>query len=224
MADRAPNPPGTIAIMYASDSAHYSDFNINLERLEIPAGSEKDFQRGIDRVESMNALVERALERGFYWIWFIDEDRSFPPDIVNQLLARNEAIIAPISISTEPPFRPEALVETDRKDLAPLVLDDFTGPGSLVEVASMSATGLLVRRAVLEAMEPPWFRRGPEGSESLWFCTRARELGFQPYIDTSARIGNFQIASLHPNHKAGKWEISIGIMNEFAVSFPLKNK
>jgi len=224
VADRAPNPPGTVAVLYASDSAHYSQFTINLDKLSIPAGTEKDFEPGIDRVDSMNLLVDRALGRGFYWIWFIDEDRSFAPDILEQLLARNEAIIAPITISTEPPFQPESLILSDRGEIKPLVLDDYTGPGSLLEVASVGASGMLIRRAVLESMEPPWFRRGTDGTETLWFCTKARELGFQPYIDTSARIGNFQIASLVPNHKGGKWEIGIKISNEFAVSFPLKNR
>lgn len=224
MADRALNPPGMVGVMYASDSAHYSDFGISLERLKLPPDSEKDFKRGIDRVDALNALTERALSRGFYWVWFIDEDRSFAPDIVETLLGRNEGIVAPITIATEPPFNPEALIETDRGDVVPLILDDYTGPGSLVEVAGVGASGMLVRRAVLESMEPPWFRRGPDGSDSLWFCTRARDLGFQPYLDTSARIGNFQIASMMPAHKGGKWEIAIGIMDEFAVSFPLRNR
>lgn len=210
--------------MYASDSAHYSQFTINLDKLVIPPGSEKDFQPGIDRVDAANALVERALDRGFYWIWFIDEDRSFQPDIVDQLLARNEAIVAPITISTEPPFQPEAIIETDMGETKPLILDDYTGPGSFLEATSVGLSGMLIRRAVLESMEPPWFRRGVDGGETLWFCTKAKEVGFQPYIDTSARLGNFQIASLLPNHKGGKWEIGIKIANDFAASFPMRNR
>lgn len=224
MADRAPSPPGTVAVMFASDAAHYTDFNVNLDRLTLPAGTEKDFERGLDRITVMNKLVERALERGFYWVWFIDEDHSFEPDIVEVLLARNEAIVAPISIENTPPYRPESYVEVEKGGLVPLPLDDFTGPGSLIEVASVGIPGLLVRRAVFEAMEPPWFRRAPDGSESLWFCTKARDLHFQPYVDSSARLGNYCTSAMFPSHRAGKWEIAVSIGEEVSVNIPFRSK
>lgn len=224
MSDRAPSPAGTVAVMFSSDAAHYTGFSINLDRLSLPAGTEKDFERGVDRCEVMNALVARALERGFYWVWFIDEDHAFGPDIVELLLSRDEAIVAPITISSSPPFKPESYVKTDRGEYVPLALNDFTGPGSLIEVASVAIPGVLVRRAVFESMEPPWFRRGPDGSDSLWFCTKAIENGFQPYVDTAARLGNYCTSSMFPAHRAGKWEISVSISDEIATNIPMKTK
>lgn len=224
MADRTPSPAGTVAVMFSSDAAHYTGFSIDLDRLELPAGTEKDFERGLDRCEVMNTLVERALARGVYWVWFIDEDHSFSPAIVETLLARDEAIVSPVVLSPAPPFHPESYIETQQGAYIPLVLDDFIGPGSLIEVASVGISGMLVRRAVLESMEPPWFRRSPDGSDSLWFCMRARDLGFQPYVDTAARLGNFATASMFPAHRSGKWEIAVSVGDQVAMNMPIRSK
>ena len=92
--------PGTVAVLFSSEAARYSAFTSDLALLELPPGSVKDFEFGTDTREARNELVERAIERGSYWIWFISEDHSFGSDIVSLLLAREKQIMAPIVLST----------------------------------------------------------------------------------------------------------------------------
>jgi len=213
------NLPGTVGVMFSSDSAKYTGFTSDLERLILPEGSVKDFEIGTDSCELRNRLTERALERGSYWIWFITEEHSFEPDVVERLLSRGEPLIAPILLGRNSPFYPECYVGLDESGrYVPLLLNEVTGPGTMVEVRAVSATGMLVRSAVLKPVRQPWFRYAPDGNDFTYFSERAREAGFQPYVDTSVRIGNRYTASLLPIHKGGHWELAIEVGGDISMS------
>lgn len=59
-----------------------------------------------------------------------------------------------------------------------------------------STSCMLIHRSVLEAMRPivknVWFKRHSDlsGGEDWWFCTKAREAGFETYVDRSCCIGH----------------------------------
>ena len=222
MMSKTQGPHGTVAVLFSSDAARYSAFTADLEWLELPDGSVKDFEFGADATASRNALVQRAVERGSYWVWFISEDHSFAPDIVKTLLLRDEPIVAPIALSASAPFAPLAYRGVSRASRRlPVRLDDVVGPGTMVEIDSASTSGMLVRRAVFEAMPSPWF---PEDvDDELAFCDAAREAGFAPFLDTSVRLGNRFTASMYPAYRGGKWEMSVSVGSEVEMSMPLRS-
>lgn len=213
--------PGTVAVLFSSDAARYSAFTQDLEKLQLPEGSVKDFETRPDANASRNALVERAIERGSYWVWFISEDHSFVPDIVMTLLSREKQITAPIVLSTTAPVHALAYKGVSRANRRlPLSLDGVIGPGTLIEIDGATTSGMLVRRAVFEALPKPWFPN--EVDDELLFCDEAVRNGFEPFLDTSARIGNRCTASMYPAHRAGKWELSVEVGDEIELSIPLK--
>ena len=182
----------------------------------LPDGSVKDFEFGVDEIELWNVLIERALKRGSYWVWFITEEHMFAPDSVEKLLSRDEAIVASVVLSRKPPFFPEAMKTPERR----FGLNEIAGPSIMHEVSSLtSPIGVLVRRAVFEAIDPPWIDHA-DGMQG--FTERAVERGYQPFIDTSVRIGNRLVASVYPTYRGGKWEL-VSSVGEAEFSLPLRH-
>jgi len=212
--------PGTVAVLFSSEAARYSAFTSDLTLLELPPGSSYDFAFGTDVREARNELVERAIARDSYWIWFISEDHSFGPDVVSLLLGHNKPIMAPIVLGRQPPFFPEAYTHISSSGKrVPLSLNEVTGPGTLTEILSAGGSGLLIRRAVFDVIDRPWFADG----ETIEFCERARERDFPAYLDTAARLGNRCTASMFPAYKGGRWELSVAVGDEVEISVPLKH-
>lgn len=212
--------PGTVAVLFASDAARYSAFTADLTRLELPEGSVFDYGFR-DTPQTRNELVDRAIGRDSYWIWFISEDHSFEADVVKVLLSHDQPIMAPIVLSRQAPFYPEAYTGVSRDgSRIPMSLNDVTGPGQLTEIQSAGGSGLLVRRVVFDVVDKPWFT----DAGSTEFCERAREADFPAYLDTSARLGNRCTASMNPVHKAGRWQVSVTVGDEAEIMVPLKHR
>jgi hypothetical protein len=61
----------------------------------------------------------------------------------------------------------------------------------LVEIDGCGMHFCLIRRDVLEAIEPPWFEAGSTLSgEDFYFCRKVRAAGFQIYADLSVHTGH----------------------------------
>ena len=219
----APDPLGTVAVMFSSGTGRYSRMFKTLNDLKTPDGSTKTFWSG-NRVQDLNDIVEEALLTRSYWIWFISEEYGFEPDVLNALLSRNEAMVAPIVLEAEEPYLPTAWVDYDeKKGTSPLLLNQVIGPSSLVDVRGANVTGMLVRRAVFEAMSPPWFRLVNElETEDVYFCERAREVGFNVFVDTESRLSTLQVASVMPRYAGGRWELGIDVGTDMFFTKTLK--
>lgn len=219
----APDPLGTVAVMFSSGTGRYSQMFKTLNDLKTPEGTVKTFWSA-NRVQDLNDIVTEALNTRSYWIWFISEEYGFGPDVLNTLLSRNEAMVAPIVLEAEDPYLPTAWVDYDeKKGQEPLRLNQVIGPASLVDVRGANVTGMLVRRAVFEAMSPPWFRHVSEiETEDVYFCERAREVGFNVFVDTETRLSTLQVASVLPRYAGGRWELGIDVGSDMFFSKPLK--
>lgn len=166
----APDPPGTVAVLF---SGRHSRIFQTLNDIELPDGSVKTFWGGSrgSRCQDLNDMVAEALRTRSYWVWFISEDYGFERNILMDLLSRNEAMVAPISVEGYDPYLPKAWNDvSDEGIVTPLQLNQVIGPASLIDVRGASVTGMLVRRAVFEAMAPPWFRMTETMTEDVYFC------------------------------------------------------
>lgn len=219
----APDPPGTVAVIFSSEVSRYSRMFATLNDLDTPEGSVKTFWWGA-RCQALNDAVAAALKTGSYWVWFISEDYGFDRNILTSLISRNVAMVAPIVVESYDPFLPTAWIDLGEKGTTPLLLNQVTGPSSLIEVRGACVTGMLVRRAVFEAMGAPWFRVTEEVSEDLFFNERANELGFQPYIDTESRLSTLSVAAITPRHKGDRWELGVDVGEDMRFTQPLRHR
>ena len=134
-------------------------------------------------------------------------------------------MVSPIVVEGQEPFLPTAWTAVNGKGgTTPLLLNQVIGPSSLIEVRGASVTGMLVRRAVFEAMGAPWFRVTEDVPEDVYFCERALELGFQPYIDTESRLSTLSVAAITPRHKGDRWELGVDVGDDMHFTQMLKHR
>lgn len=76
-------------------------------------------------------------------------------------------------------------------------------PSGLNEVDACGATGVLIKRHVLETIPYPWFKvlyrndgSGVEMGEDFFFCTKAKQYGFKVWADFDIRQKHYKTISL----------------------------
>lgn len=120
----------------------------------------------------------------------------------------------------------EECVEIVRIEGAPVKridLNDYPD-GGLVEIAYAGAAGLLVKRAVFEAIEPPWFETGTgitaRVGEDVNFCRKARAVGFKIYTDLDSVLGHLSTTAVWPVREHDGWTFGFSMMGGFKITLP----
>lgn len=165
--------------------------------------------RGLGVDLARNLLVKRFLESESSHLLFLDADAWIHPMTAMRLLAGEFPIVGALAFGGSKPTTPtvygawtgnlQASVDVDgtRKWIqdneelhinGPALMRDRP-PGAAVQVAATGAHCLMIRRSVLETMEPPWFKSNPEAGrgrgEDLYFCHKAGLYGYQVVVDRS---------------------------------------
>ena len=157
-------------------------------------------------------LAAQVLDGDYDYLWFTDQDAAYTHDTLDRLLAWDMPIVGALCFVRAPTWcmpmvmqgqkepgsddyhvpvdeiynylREHADVETNE----PQVINPVP-PDSLFECDFTGCHCLLIKREVLEAMEPPWFQ-GLPGREDKYFCLKAKAAGFPVYIDFSTIAGH----------------------------------
>lgn len=188
----------------ANDAARFTEFWSCVMRLKVPEGSYKEVQMGGDWLGARNTLAQRCLDEGFDYLWFMDDDHSFAPDLLERLLhsalSYDLPIIMPLCTTRRAPFHlvtyglnPDP---SSTDPYLPISLDGAPGEG-IIELEAGGTAGMLIRRDVLEVIEAPWFKNTPR-SEDIVFCEDAKAAGFKVYADLSCRLGHILTAVVTP--------------------------
>jgi hypothetical protein len=204
---------GTVAVC-AEEAARYTRFLISVQALGMPPGSQIRWLLSSDTTASRNSSC-----RDLYgeWVWFVDDDHAFQPDILRRLLTHDVDIIAPLVLRRHQPFLPVACLDDE-------VLDLSQHPEEgLLEVDHTGSSGMLIRRHVIEAMEDPWFELGNGISEDVNFCRAARDAGFSIHIDLGCRMGHITPAVVWPywDENLGQWVTGFSIADGFEIGVDL---
>lgn len=158
---------------------------------------------GSQLVAARNKVARTFLASPAEWLWMIDDDMTFAPDIVERLVAAAHPKRRPIvgglcfSVSRDGIVAP-TLYRLDEKSG---VLDRARHLPDTPELVPVDATGaacLLVHRRVFEKLDDaspsPWFDEmdlcGDRLGEDLTFCLRARLAGFPIYVHTGIEAGH----------------------------------
>lgn len=161
---------------------------IHLRELQLPDGSEIRFYSGMPFDHARNTAVAGALQNRFDYLLFLDDDVLTPPDVFNLLERHNQPIVSGLYYRRNEPVVPVALVKSNGSYVwASVELNKF------YEVDMVGAGCLLIRRDVLTRLSYPWFNWSVHDksdstlkcSEDFYFCDKARENGYNIFLDTS---------------------------------------
>jgi hypothetical protein len=165
--------------------------------------------RGAEISRNRNALAQQALEQGFDAVWHVDDDQVFAPDTLRRLMAHDKDVVSGLYVQRHHPFMANVFDE-DRGDGWHRHLTLKPGDKGLIEVKGTGAGCLLVKRAVFEAMEKPWWRLGqldPERwGDDVEFFMRVRQAGFKVWCDLDCLVGHQMTGTLWPHRQPnGTW-------------------
>ncbi len=147
----------------------------------------------IDRMRNFCAKV--ALEGEFDWLLFLDDDVIVPPPFkfLERMISYNKDILAGITIIRGYPFHP--MVFKEGPDYPESFYDDYKDhkdEEGLVECDAVGFSLCLIKVDLLRKMRPPYFITGPNHTEDIYFCKRAKEQvpGTKIYADPSIETGH----------------------------------
>jgi hypothetical protein len=155
---------------------------------------------GGDLANRREYQIEEALKLQCTHIWLIDGDMDFPNDILIRLfklLKQGADLAGGLCYRGYPPHEPIAKHPTKTGNMRPLIDFQF---GDIIEPKGTGAACLLVKREVFEKVPRPWFSIFRDTKDPLkivksldfHFTSRATELGFKLWIDTSEDVGHLK--------------------------------
>lgn len=167
--------------------------------LQLPQSSHVIMLAGMPFDHARNVACERAIEMGYTWLLFLDDDVMPPVDAFARLAQHGKDIISGLYYRRNEPIAPVMLIGRQW----------ITGfqQGAVFEVDLVGAGCLLIHRRVLETMKKSWFEWCVDRldlasenrlSEDFSFCDKAkREYGFQIWIDTNIQCAHAGIGQAH---------------------------
>jgi hypothetical protein len=182
-------PPGVLVAILTRGTVS-TQWGISFRNLRLPPASDIGFYSGMPYDHARNTACQQALERGFSWLFFADDDVCMPADTIERLISHGLDIVSGLYYRRNEPIMPVMLKEGNPK---PSFIIDFT-PGQLVEADLVGAGCLLIHTRVLRAMKKPWFEwlldredipEGARCSEDFAFARKAKSLGFKIFVDTA---------------------------------------
>ena len=215
----------------AQQTARYSAFAVCLTQLRTPPNTKVDWVFTTDVAGGRNTLVKRALENGAEWVLFLDDDQSFPPDLLMKLLAHEKDIVSALYVQRAGGHGPLAFSERT-KDNTYTQIDLTSLPGEgLLKVHACGAGGLLIRSEVFRAIhEDTWFQYGLvfnetwNASEDIIFCEKAHKAGFEVFVDLGCPIGHMAPTAIWPQFIDNQWCLGFSVADGTQLYVPIEPK
>jgi hypothetical protein len=206
-------PPGLIGVA-AGYIGRYNEFNVSLSQLICPKGSGKERFLGVDNTHPYNEMVRSMRNRNLEWLWILNDDHVFDPELLIKLLERDVDMVVPLCLQRSYPYGPVLRDGPPNYGWAPW--DRLTNKKGLLDWTGNTCghAGMLIKKNVFEAIPEIWFEAGkitPEFSASdIYFCVKVAKYGFKLFIDLDNPIGHCITGIVWPKIKEnGEWNIDL---------------
>lgn len=188
----------------------HAEFAHDLARLVKPLGTEIVFPSHGSVGENLNRAF-KELPDDSEWVWLIADDHVFCPNLLMDLLAKQQDVVVPLCAKRTPPYRlvvgGATTVERDGNTypaLRPLDLDEV--PDELFPVEMAGTAGMLIRRHVIDDIGFPWFKSsdGLYMNEDFMFVRKVRAHGYDVWCDPHSFLGHIGSMQIWPGRHEGK--------------------
>jgi hypothetical protein len=151
--------------------------------------------------QARNILLKELNQQGQNWfthVMFVDADMVVPHDIVQRLAARKVPIVSGMYFMRRAPYLPVAIPKDHKEEGGDIVGPEAFAVDYQPGLNKMAAVGMgccLIEAEVINAIEAKWkdqkwFSFEQNEGEDLWFCRRARQLGYSVYLDADVQCGH----------------------------------
>ncbi len=165
---------------------------------------EVDFQvlvaeRGFTIAENRNYCVVQAQRNKSDYLFFVDDDMTFPKDTLEKLLAHKVGVVGVNSYSRcLPPSSTVGLMDKEGKYMHPDKHPawEMKIPDNLFEAYFVGTGIMLIDMKVFDSLNTPYFaftvdKKGQVANgEDGTFCAKAKEAGFAVWCDPTIEIGH----------------------------------
>jgi hypothetical protein len=179
--------PAHVAICVPARDMVSAGFAFDLARLVGAADCDVSLltSMGTLIVNQRTDLAKDAIKMGASHILYLDSDMRFPKDTLARLLAHDQGIVAANYATRKFPIQPVTFA-TDTDNTRVYTNPESTG---LESVAAAGMGVMLVKTEVFDKIGLPYFMIGysPKNQdytgEDIFFCRKARQAGFEVFID-----------------------------------------
>ena len=169
----------------------YDHFYDSFGALILPPDSIKVRASGGSIPLNLNTLVETAKQQECSHLFIVEDDSSFHPDTVMQLLAHDKPVVTGICRARHAPFKPYIY-----KDLDPglgLTWYELTEKDrGLIKVGATGLGGILIKMNVFDKLAKPYFKHFHVGErefgQDVVFGMSLIEAGVKVYCDLDVVI------------------------------------
>jgi cellulose synthase/poly-beta-1,6-N-acetylglucosamine synthase-like glycosyltransferase len=200
--------PGT-AVMISHVAPRYTQAVQCFSALQLPAGSRSEHHAaGLDL-----AMAREEIASAFSgdWLFFVDDDALFQPDLVMRLLQRLDEypdvdVVSAFILRRWPPHY--SVAARLNANATATVLNFHDGHGlTRVDLTGLGG-GAIIRRRAFERVQRPWFTGGAL-TEDWTFCSRLKWAGGQAAVDLDVQVGHITPMSVWPTREAdGTWGVA----------------
>lgn len=166
--------------------------------------------RGYTIAENRNYCVVQALKNTSDYIFWVDDDMTFPKDTLERLLAHQKEIVGVNSYSRCLPLASTVGLmdekgEYKHPDRYPTF--EMKIPDELFKAYFVGCGVCLMDMRIFDRIKKPWFafKADKNGQivhgEDGWFCEQAKKIGIDVFCDGSIPIGHIG------NYEYGEFEL-----------------
>lgn len=144
----SPHGPGVVGLS-CGESARYVEFYACWAGVLVPPGSVQRYGIGYSTAANSNELICQMRPRD-EWVWIMDDDHAFEPDVLMRLLDRRVPVVVPFYMQRKPPFWPVLYsVRNPDGSCQHVTFEELAGKTGLYPIVSAGKGGVLIRREVI---------------------------------------------------------------------------